>query len=402
MKKTMAMILAGGRGKRMDILCDGRPKPLLPFAGNFRVIDFTLSNCIHSGINDISVLVDYQRRYMSEYTSGWRPANAGEINLHVLGPKADSYKGTADAVYQNIDCIKKHGAELILVLAGDHVYRMDYRQMLAFHERMDADVTVGVVPVPIEQAHRFGIVTADSEGRITDFVEKPKFPISNLVSMGIYVFNREALIEHLIRDAAIPTSPHDFGYALIPEMVKSNRVFAHEFGGYWQDIGTVQTYYEANMEPAHELSSLGLNGQWPIFTRENSLTAIHPTTDDNVEESLISPGCNIKGRVENSVLSPGVIVEEGAVVKNSLVMANTVIGCHSIVENSILDEGVTIGEFCHIGFRNSLLPGEWDITVVGKSVAVPPGTVIGGNCRIMHYDNTALSRDVVSQDAPRL
>jgi glucose-1-phosphate adenylyltransferase len=247
MKNTVAMILAGGRGKRMDILCHGRSKPVLPYAGMWRVIDFSLSNCLHSGISNIAALIDYQRQCTAEYLQEWSTSNTGGSSLHILEPKLDSYKGTSDAVYQNLDYLRDSDPEAVLVLAGDHIYKMDFRKMLDFHQQKKADVTVGVIRVPIQQANRFGITTLDADSRITDFVEKPHHPTSNLASMGIYIFKPEVLIEHLIEDNAQPASLHDFGYALIPQMVMWNKVFAYEFNGYWRDIGTIDSYHEANM-----------------------------------------------------------------------------------------------------------------------------------------------------------
>ena len=266
MKRVLALVLAGGQGKRMDILCHVRPKPALPFAGRFRVIDFVLSNCVHSRINNIAVLVDYQRSYMANYLRRWHLANASTMDFHILDPKAGSYRGTADAVYQNLEFIRRFPSDTVLILAGDHVYKMDYHQMLDFHERTRADVTIGVHSVPIEQAHRFGIVTTDAEGRIVDFVEKPKLPHSNLTSMGIYVFNKQVLAERLTEDAERIDSPHDFGYAVIPSMVNRDKVFAYEFDGYWQDIGTAQAYYWSNMELIRQQPSFTLDSSKPVFT----------------------------------------------------------------------------------------------------------------------------------------
>ncbi len=256
MNKVLAMILAGGKGQRMDVLCRERPKPLLPFAGSFRIIDFSLSNCIHSGIGNIAVVVDYQRQHLLDYLvsgSPWMP-NANS-SLSILEPKVGFYMGTADAVYQNLEYIQRHGPDLVLILAADHVYKMDYSKLLAFHERVGAELTIGVASVPIEKADRFGTVFINTEGRIIDFIEKPEVPKSNLVSMGIYAFNRDALAELLIEDAAQQASPHDFGKAIIPKMVKRNKVFAYKFNGYWRDIGTIEAYYEANMDLSGDLSS---------------------------------------------------------------------------------------------------------------------------------------------------
>lgn len=385
MGKTLGVVLAGGRGKRMDILCHLRPKPSLPFAGAYRVIDFCLSCCLHSGIRDVAVLIDYQRSEMAKYLRRWYSANAGLASFRILEPKAGSYKGTADAVYQNVKFLQADPSESVLVLAGDHIYKMDYQPMLDFHRHQKADVTVGVVTVPIEQAHRFGIATVDNQGRIVDFLEKPKNPQSNLTSMGIYVFNKHVLIERLEEDAAQQDSPHDFGYAVIPDMVKRDRVVAYEFNGYWQDIGTAEAYYEANMELTKQKPRFTLDSARPVFTEVNDLPATKIYSQGSVNNSLVSPGCVIKGHVENSVLSPGVRIEEQAVVRDSIVMTNTFIDYHSIVDRSILDEEVNVGKYCYIGLGKSLVSGEWDITVVGKGVTVPPHTAIGRDCRILPH-----------------
>lgn len=378
------MILAGGKGSRMDVLCQGRPKPVLPFAGTFKVIDFSLSNCVHSGLGNVAVLVDYQRYYISEYLGRWCRVNASSNhNFRILEPKVDYYKGTADAVLQNLDYLQKHCADTVLVLAGDHVYRMDYRKMLAFHEQTEADATVGVVSVPVEQACRFGIVTTGAKSRVIDFAEKPEKPRNNLASMGIYIFKTESLIKLLVEDSMQVNSPHDFGYALLPNMVTRNRVFAYKFGGYWQDIGTVAAYYETNMELTREVPSLCLNGKWPILTGDKSSLAPKLSYQGNVKHSLVSPDCIIRGEVDNSVLSPGVRVEEQAVVRNSIIMANTVIGRHTIVENCILDEAVNVGRFCYIGFGANRISEKRDITVLGRGVTVPPHTAIGRNCKVL-------------------
>ena len=247
-KPEAALILAGGRGSRMDLFCHLRPKPILPFAGRLHVIDFTLSNCIHSSFVNIAAVVDYQRAYMSEYLQEWAAVNAGSARVSILQPSDGSYGGTADAVYQNLSWLKDEAGDRILVLAGDHVYKMDYRKMLAFHDHVRADATIGVIRIPVDEAHRFGTVAIDSENRVRGFVEKSRAPLSSLASMGIYVFNKDVLCKRLSEDAGKKDSPHDFGYAILPEMVKYDRVFAYEFSGYWQDIGTIDAYYHANME----------------------------------------------------------------------------------------------------------------------------------------------------------
>ena len=385
MTKILAMILAGGRGKRMEVLCHVRPKPALSFAGGFRVIDFSLSNCVHSGVSGIAVLTDYRCSYMAQYLNRWRMANASFMDFDILEPQRGSYKGTADAVYQNLDYLRKCDAEAVLVLAGDHIYKMDYRQMLAFHRQVKADVSVGVLPVPIEQAYRFGTVRVDSGSQITEFTEKVRNPQSNLASMGIYIFNKKILMERLIEDAALPASPHDFRYAILPEMVRCDRVFAYQFQGYWQDIGTRDAYYAANMELIGPQPSFSLDSQWHILTGQQDLALIKKANQGSIQNSLISSGCVIKGRVENSVMSPGVRVEEQADVRNSILMSGVSIGRHSVVDHCILDEGVHIGQYCYIGFGASLFAGEMDISVVGKGAVVPDHTAVGRNCTIMPH-----------------
>ncbi|MBI4284635.1 MAG: NTP transferase domain-containing protein [Chloroflexi bacterium] len=382
MERVLAMILAGGRGTRMEILCQGRPKPALPFAGKFRVIDFSLSNCYHSQIDNIAVLTDYQRSNIANYLRRWHLVNNSPKNFHILEPKNSSYKGTADAVYENLDYLERHGTDSLLVLAGDHVYKMDYRKMLTFHRRVKADVTVGVVSVPITQAHRFGCLSVGPEKRIVDFVEKPRLPQSNLVSMGIYLFSRDVLAKRLIADAPQPNSPHDFGYAILPRMVREDRVFAYEFKDYWQDIGTPESYYKANMDLARETPAFSLDGSWPVLTEDNSWLPSRKSAHAIVKNSIVSPGCVIKGHVENSVLSPGVCIEEEAIVKNSVLMSNVFVGYHSVVNSCVLDEGVNIGKFCFLGFGASPVPNG-DVSVLGRSVAIPPHTAIGCKSKVL-------------------
>lgn len=382
MHNLAAVILAGGRGKRMDILCDGRPKPSLPFAGRFRVIDFSLSNCINSQINNIVVLTDYQRSAMADYVNRWHMMNSKDTNLCILEPKGTSYNGTANALYQNISYFDDNNIDTVLILAGDHVYNFDYRKMLTFHQNANADVTVGVVPVPSDQAYRFGMVNLDADNRITDFVEKAPVTQSNLASMGIYVFNKRILAERLNDDASNPLSRHDFGYSILPGMVKQDRVFGYRFDGYWQDIGTVEAYYEANMGLTKEHPEFSLNNTTSVLTQDRSLPSPRIGKEAIIKNSLISYGCVVKGRVENSILSPGVTVEEQAVVRNSIIMDGAHIGHRSIVNRCVLDEDVKVGDFCYLGFGSSSLPNDQEITVLGKGVAVPPHATIGRGYKV--------------------
>ncbi len=382
MAKTTALILAGGRGTRMDMLCYLRPKPALPFAGKFRVIDFSLSNCIHSYISDIGVLVDHKRADMSAYLNEWYMANRESVSLSILPPQG-SYAGTADAVYQNLDYLEKEDADTVIVLAGDHIYKMDYREMIAFHHAMNADVTIGVVSVQPEETHRFGTVTMDSGGQIREFVEKSSYSLSNMASMGIYIFKRELLTTHLKEDTTDAQSLHDFGYNILPRMVKKDRVFGYRYDGYWQDIGTMEAYYQANMELLVERPRFSLNSDWNILGTSKVLPAYIENKEESIINSLISPGCVIRGHVENSILSPGVHIAEGAVIRNSIVMSKASIGSHSIVDRCILDEGTKVGAYCYVGFGAGSAMENRDITLVGKEVIVPDGTAIGRQCKVL-------------------
>jgi len=393
MRKTVAVIMAGGRGKRMDVLCHVRPKPALPFAGTYNVIDFTLSNCVYSGIDDLAVLTDYQRSYMAGYVEAWGRSNAVRT-LRVLEPASGSYKGTADAIFQNLPHLDELDAENVLILAGDHIYKMDYREMIAFHEQTGADVTLGVIRVPIEEAHRFGTVSVADDGRILEFVEKSDNSRSNLASMGIYVFNKDILARRLMEDAIRPNSRHDFGYAVLPGMIGKDKVNAYEFAGYWQDIGTPQAYYAANMELMRAQPLFSLDGTKPVLTSYLNLPPPRIADQAMVVNSLISPGCVINGYVKDSILSPGVLVDERAEVWKSVVMSDTFIGYHSVVDSCILDERVSIGRLCYVGFGRSGPAGDSDITVVGKGVGVPSHTVIRRGSRVSSRgDSSALKRN---------
>lgn len=383
MESVLALILAGGRGRRMDILCHTRPKPILPFAGSNRVIDFVLSNCIHSQLKHIAVLTDYRRSAMWIYLRSWFLKNGNLCTSGVLEPRHGSYLGTADAIYQNLGYVEYHSSDVVIVLAGDHIYKMDYRKMVAFHRQTGADATVGVVKVPMREAYRFGIVTPDGDGRIVDFVEKPRIPRSNLASMGIYIFNKQVLIERLIEDYAQPNSPRDFGRAVVPNMVKRDKVVAYEFDSHWRDIGTPVAYYQSNMEILGPRPLLSCNGGWPVLSKFDNTAPARKSQQSRIENSIISPGCVVKGRVENSILSPNVWIEEDVVVRNSIVMANSFVGCHSVIDHCVLSEGVNIGKFCYLGFEGSSIPDSWKVTIVGEDVTVPPYTAICRNCKIV-------------------
>jgi glucose-1-phosphate adenylyltransferase len=386
MEGIIAAILAGGKGTRMDIFCQVRPKPALTFAGKYKFIDFCLSNCTHSKINNVAVFVDYQRNHLNNYLKNWQNENSRKMTIDILEPENNGfYSGTANAIYQKLQYIRKKNADRVLIIPSDHAYKMDYRKMLAFHEMSKADVTMGVVPVPIEEAHRFGTLTLGDDGRVIEYVEKPDVPESNLVSMGIYIFNKDVLIQRLIEDALESASIHDLAYSITPGMVKRDRVYAYRYDGFWRDIGTIEAYYKTSMELTGQKPPMVLDGNWPILTCENT-EPVKKYPHGNVENSIISPGCVIKGRVENSILSPGVYIDEQAVVKNSILMTNVSVGLHSLIDSCIADEEVNIGKFCFVGFGNSE-KRTTEYTLLGKRASISSHTAIARGCKIMPFSN---------------
>jgi glucose-1-phosphate adenylyltransferase len=397
MDSVLALILAGGRGERLGILAHERTKPAVPFAGKYRIIDFTLSNCVNSGISNVAVLTQYQPRSLTEHIgigTSWglvRPDGGG---VRLLQPYLaheegrDWYKGTADAVYQNLRYIEEQKAELVLVLSGDHIYGMNYSEMIKFHRETQADVTMATTPMPYEELQRFGTVTVDEEGQVTGFQEKVKKPESNLVSMGIYCFEKDVLQKCLEEDAQLRSSKHDFGRNVLPRMVAGNyRAVAYSFHGYWRDVGTVAAYWQATMDLFEQLSPLLLDANWPVRTREELRPPAILSKTANVVNSMISNGCIIEGCVEHSVLSPGVKVAEGAVVKDSIIMSDSVIGPHSVIDYSILDKEVVVEAGCHIGYGDNFQINRREpnvanvgITIIGKRARIPHGVKIGRNC----------------------
>lgn len=403
MSKVLAVIMAGGQGERLSLLSHKRAKPAVPFAGKYRIIDFALSNCVNSGIADVAVLTQYRPHSLHDHIGIGKPwdldRQKGGIRLlqpYIGRQESDWYQGTADAVYQNLDFIVESRCDYVLVLAGDHIYRMDYGPMIAFHQQQRADVTLGAVIVPIEEGHRFGILETDVERRILSFEEKPKEPRGTLGSMGIYVFSRETLTRVLREDAQpmqADSSPsqHDFGHNIIPAMMaRDERVYAYPFTGYWQDVGTVQSYWEAHMELLGDRPPFDLyDPSWVIHTRSEERPPAHIRSGAQVVSSLISHGCILKGRVEHSVLSPGVIVEEGAVVRDSILLFNTIIGAGSVIDRAILDKEVVVGKNCQIGFGDDLTPNKLEptrldtgITLIGKRAHLPDNLKVGRNCKI--------------------
>jgi glucose-1-phosphate adenylyltransferase len=400
--KVMAFILAGGEGSRLSVLTAKRTKPAVPFAGKYRIIDFTLSNCINSGIYNVGILTQYRPRSLNDHIRIGRPWDLDRMNGGVqllqpyLGRKdMDWYRGTADAVYQNINLVRRYKVDQVLVLSGDHVYKMDYGPMLRFHEEKGADLTVAAIQVRPEEVHRFGILSADEEGKVIGFQEKPtelhtRGPTINLASMGVYVFNPDVLGQRLEEDARRRKSSHDFGKDIIPRMLElDDQVYAYPFSGYWVDVGTVQAYWEAQLDLVSDNPHFDLyDRDWVFHTRSEERPPVRVNTEATIVKSLVSNGCVIGGTVEHSVLSPGVQVGPGALVRHSIIMTDTVIGERAIVDHAILDKNIVVGARSHVGFGDDCTPNEAQpdlctgITVVGKNTVIPVGIKIGRNCFI--------------------
>ena len=394
MKRTMAVILAGGEGERLSILSGVRAKPAVPFGGKYRIIDFTLSNCVNSDVNDVVVLTQYNPRSLNDHIGLGRPwdldRNRGGVKMLqpyiARGRVAEWYRGTADAVLQNINVIEHDAADTVLVLAGDHIYKMDYQPFLAAHRRKRADVTIAVRHVPLADASRMGVLALDDSDRVIDWQEKPKQPKSDLASMGVYVFSKKALRRWLGEDRI------DFGRHVIPAMLDAGaRVFGYRYEGYWQDVGTIQSYWEANLALLEDNAALDLyEKDWVIHTRSEERAPAKVGATAQVHRSLISHGCVINGTVVNSVLSPGVRVDVGAVVRDSIVMFDCVIRSGAVVDRSILDKEVVVGQGAIVGdgpdfdTPNRQEPGRLNtgISVVGKRAIIPRGVRIGRNVKV--------------------
>jgi glucose-1-phosphate adenylyltransferase len=407
-RNVAAIILAGGQGERLSVLSSQRAKPAVPFAGKYRIIDFTLSNCVNSGIYRVAVLTQYRPHSLNDHIGIGRPWDLDRMHGGVrmlqpyLGRKgSDWYKGTADAVYQNLSALADWRSDTLLILSGDHVYKMDYNTMLAFHADRKADVTVAVMQVPMDEAHRFGTLVTAPDGRVVGFEEKPPQPHSNLISMGVYVFDRDVLVRRLDEDARIQNSKRDFGRDIVPRVVEMDRVFAYPFRGYWRDVGTIQSYWESNMGLLNEPPDFDLyDSDWVIHTRSEERPPARVTDRGRIACSLISHGSIINGSVEHSVLSPGVFVGEGAVVRDSILFPDCIVGPGSVVDRAILDKNVVVGADVHLGEGNDTRPNRSQprnllsgITVVGKGARIPTGMHIGRNCLI--------GADVIERDFTR-
>lgn len=387
-KECVAMLLAGGQGSRLYALTEKTAKPAVTFGGKYRIIDFPMSNCVNSGIFTVGVLTQYQPLVLNEYIGNGQPWDLDRMNggVMVLPPYqgkngADWYKGTANAIYQNLDFIKRYNPDYVLILSGDHIYKMDYNAMLQSHKNSGADCTIAVLEVPLSEASRFGIMVTDDTGRITEFQEKPKNPTSTKASMGIYIFNTKVLEKYLIDDENTPGSSNDFGKNIIPNMLGDGmKMYTFPFEGYWKDVGTISSLWEANMDLLGEKPEFNVHDKkWRIFSRNYAAPPHYVGEDGNVSDSIVSEGCEIYGTVEHSVLSGNVIVEKGAIVKDSVIMSGTVIKSGAVVNYSIIDSNSIVSENAKVGEDKE---GAKGIAVIGSGLCVEPNAVIDSEAMI--------------------
>ncbi len=387
-KECVAMLLAGGQGSRLYALTEKTAKPAVTFGGKYRIIDFPMSNCVNSGINTVGVLTQYQPLVLNEYIGNGQPWDLDRMSggVMVLPPYqgkngADWYKGTANAIYQNLDFIRRYAPDYVLILSGDHIYKMDYNAMLQDHKNTGADCTIAVLEVPLSEASRFGIMVTDETRKITEFQEKPKNPISTKASMGIYIFSTKVLEKYLIDDENTPGSSNDFGKNIIPNMLNDGmKLYAYPFEGYWKDVGTISSLWEANMDLLGEKPEFNVHDKkWRIFSRNYAAPPHYIGKEATVSDSIISEGCEIQGKVEHSVLSSGVIVEKGAIVKDSVIMSGTVIKAGANVNYSIIDSDSVISENAKVGEERELAKG---IAVIGSGLCVEKGVAIASDAMI--------------------
>ena len=381
-KECVAMLLAGGQGSRLYALTTNIAKPAVAFGAKYRIIDFPLSNCINSGIDTVGVLTQYQPLILNEYIGNGQPWDLDRTygGVHILSPyqaKTNSswYAGTANAIYQNLHFMKMYNPEYVLILSGDHIYKMEYAGMLKAHKKTGADCTIAAINVPLEEASRFGILNTNPDGSIYQFEEKPKQPKSTLASMGIYIFNAKKLFAYLEADEANPNSSKDFGKDVLPAMLNAGeKMFSYQFDGYWKDVGTIYSLWEANMDLLGETPVFDVGDKsWKIHSRNPLAPPEHIGSSAIVKNTMIALGCEINGTVENSILGSNVIVEEGATVKDSVILANSVIKAGATVSYSIVDENVTVGENATIGVEKNVSS---EIVVLGRGISVANGAVV--------------------------
>ena len=384
-KECIAMLLAGGQGSRLYVLTSDVAKPAVPFGGKYRIIDFPLSNCTNSGIDTVGVLTQYQPLELNDYIGNGQPwdLNRNWGGAHILPPYTQSkteswYKGTANAIYQNIGFIDMYAPEYVVILSGDHIYKMNYDKMLEAHKAANAACTISVLEVPWDEAPRFGIMAVDGEDNITEFQEKPKQPKSNLASMGIYIFTWQKLRQALIEDEADPNSSNDFGKNIIPKFLAAGeKMIAYRFDGYWKDVGTLESLWDANMDMLSRGDLDLLEDSWPIYARLPSQPPAYIGKSSLVEHSVVTQGCEITGTVKNSVLSPGARVEDGAEVHYSVLMPGVTVKRGAVVRYAILGENCQVDAGAVVGADpESCEPDEWGITVLGPGTAIAAGETV--------------------------
>ena len=395
-KEVIAMLLAGGQGSRLGELTRKNAKPAVTFGGKYKIIDFSMSNCINSGIDTVGVLTQYQPLLLNKHIGIGIPwdldRKSGGVTVltpHLKGDSGDWFTGTANAIFQHMAFIDSYNPEYVLVISGDHVYKMDYSLMINFHKKNNADATIGVMQVSYEEAKSFGTLVCDENFKINLFEEKPKEPKSTLVSMGVYVFTWNVLREALINDQPVHVDS-DFGKHIIPNMLSDKRdLYAYTFDSYWKDVGTIDAYFSANMDLIKTVPEFNLYETfWSIYTDGDNHSPSYCSAKSDVRSSLVSEGCEIEGSVHDSVLSPGVVIESGAIVRDSIIMKNCVIKKGSFVERCILDEGAVIGEGARLGLGenipNKKRPNIYNsgITVIGENTVIPPNITVGKNCVI--------------------
>ncbi len=404
-KEMIAMLLAGGQGSRLGVLTQKVAKPAVAFGGKYRIIDFPLSNCINSGVDTVGVLTQYQPLRLNTHIGIGIPwdldRNVGGVTVlppYEKSKGSDWYTGTANAIYQNMEYMEQYNPEYVLILSGDHIYKMDYEVMLEYHKANNADVTIAAMPVPIEEASRFGIVITDDTNRITEFEEKPANPRSNLASMGIYIFSWKVLKEALVQLSEVPSC--DFGKHVIPYChEKGQRIFAYEYNGYWKDVGTLSSYWEANMELIDIIPEFNLYEEyWKIYTKSDIIPPQFIATEAVIERSIIGEGSEIYGKVSNSVIGAGVTIGKGAVVRDSIIMRGSAIGENSVLKKAIVAEDVVIGSNVELGV-GEVAPNKYDpkvyqsdLVTVGERSVIPDNVKVG--------KNTAISGETVPEDYP--
>ncbi len=383
-KESIAMLLAGGEGKRLGFLTRLMAKPALPFGGKYRIIDFTLSNCTNSGIDTVGVLTQYEPLILNSHIGAGTPwdldirsGGAAILPPFVRQDGGKWYKGTADAIYQNFFFVEKYDPSHVLVISGDHIYKMDYDLMLAYHREKKAQVTIAVIEVPWKEASRFGVMSRGEDGRIQEFQEKPAHPRSNLASMGIYFFDKDILKEYLEKDEANPESSNDFGKDVIPLMLKDGlHMYAYPFRGYWKDVGTIESFWEANMDLLSPTSGLNLyDNSWPIYTRNLNQTPLYISQEAKITNSLVNEGCSVYGSVERSVLFYGVHVGKDSIIRDSILMPNVKINEKVVVEKAIIDENTEIGSGSLV---SGLQSSREEIILVEENCSILPNSVLRG------------------------